>query len=569
MARLSLKERLRIGALAADRSRRSALSRVLYSPLLRWRYGALIAEQLLIVPQDLRTADPSFWREIELDQFGLAGSIAVLLGHSPFDIEPPNLAWARALHGFSWLNHLDAADSEEARSIARRLATEWTIRHRGGGGVPWETAVAARRLISWISHANLLLDGASQRTYDAITESLGMQLVHISAAWRDAPQGYPRLLALTALVFADLSIAGHDRQLAGAVRAFAAELTRQILPDGGHISRNPAVLVDLLLDLLPLRQCFASRGRTPPEALGAAIKRMLAMLRFMRMGDGQLARFNGMGVPSPASLATVLAYDEALKPAQQHARHSRYARLERGDTIVMVDTGSSPPLEVASGAHAGCLSFELSAGQHLLFVNGGAPGTAHGDWHPVSRATASHNTLAVAEKSSARLIRHETLEQLIGGAPIRGPGLVRAAVEETDAEITLSADHDGYVRRFGLVHARRLTLSADGRRLSGTDRLEAARSAGRKAREVPYAIHFHAHPEVALRPSEDGSIEVIPASGEPWRFTAEGATATIDESIFFADSAGPSGSLQIVLNGTVAGASEVQWILEQRSAHPV
>ena len=43
----------------------------------------------------------------------------------------------------------------------------------------------------------------------------------------------------------------------------AAELERQILPDGGHSSRNPSILVELLLDLLPLRQCFAARGQPP------------------------------------------------------------------------------------------------------------------------------------------------------------------------------------------------------------------------------------------------------------------------------------------------------------------
>ena len=74
-----------------------------------------------------------------------------------------------------------------------------------------------------------------------------------------------------------------------------AELRRQILPDGGHISRNPDVLVELLLDLLPLNQCFAARGRKSPPQLVEALARLLAMLRFLRLGDGMLARFNGVG----------------------------------------------------------------------------------------------------------------------------------------------------------------------------------------------------------------------------------------------------------------------------------
>ena len=43
-------------------------------------------------------------------------------------------------------------------------------------------------------------------------------------------------------------------------KLLAEELARQILPDGGHVSRNPQMLIDLLLDLLPLRQAYAARG---------------------------------------------------------------------------------------------------------------------------------------------------------------------------------------------------------------------------------------------------------------------------------------------------------------------
>ena len=60
---------------------------------------------------------------------------------------------------------------------------------------------------------------------------------------------------------ADLCIAGHERRLAQSQKLLVAELERQVLPDGGHISRNPWVLVELLLDLLPLRRCFAARGQ--------------------------------------------------------------------------------------------------------------------------------------------------------------------------------------------------------------------------------------------------------------------------------------------------------------------
>ena len=95
MPQLTVSERTRLARLATDRVRRAAMARLLGSPLLRWRYGAPIADELLIVPQDLRTADPSFADEVEAGHFGFAGACAYIGDGSPFDLPPPSADWER------------------------------------------------------------------------------------------------------------------------------------------------------------------------------------------------------------------------------------------------------------------------------------------------------------------------------------------------------------------------------------------------------------------------------------------------------------------------------------------
>ncbi len=565
MSRFSVSERARIALLSADRSRRTLVARALYSPLVRWRFGSAAARDLLIVPQDLRTADPSFWQEMQLGHFGLAGSNAALGTRSPFELRPPNEAWSRALHGFGWLRHLEAAGDDEARTAAQRLAVEWTVRFRSGGGVAWQPAVIGRRLISWISHSTLLLDGTDHASYDAVTQSLGAQIVRLSASWRDGPDGYPRLLALTALVLADLSITGHDRRLAEAEAALTAELRRQVLADGGHISRNPAVLVDVMLDLLPLRQCFVARGRQPPAVLIDCIQRIISMLRYLRMGDGLLARFNGVSVASPAGLATVLGYDDRPGFMIGSAPQSGYVRLERCRSVVIVDAGGPPPIELAGEAHAGCLSFEMSSGTSLIFINGGAPVASGRDWRPVARATSSHNTLCLGEASSSRLVRHARLESLIGAPPIRQPNVVTSYLEEHGGNLEFTGTHDGYMERQGLVHSRSLVLNAAGTRLAGSDKLSGSRGPVRLRTDVPFAIHFHLHPHVSCkRGQEVGTAEIATRDGRRWSFTVSGSALTIEESTYFADSAGPRRSLQLVVRGATFGETHVRWVMEEK-----
>ena len=159
----------------------------------------------------------------------------------------------------------------------------------------------------------------------------------------DIADGVPRLQVLIALCYATLCLANQAGQVRNAARKLSDELQRQILPDGGHISRNPGALIELLLDLLPLRQTFAARNIPPPPALLNAIDRVIPALRLLRHGDSSLALFNGMGVTAPDRLATVLHYDDARGAAPVSAPHSGYQRLEAADTIVIVDAGPPSP----------------------------------------------------------------------------------------------------------------------------------------------------------------------------------------------------------------------------------
>lgn len=570
MSKLSVVERVGLVRLLADRTRRAGAVHVLQSPLLRWRYGAAIADSLLIVPQDLRTADPSLWSEIKLGHFGLAGAGAVIDEGSPFDLKPPSASWARELHGFGWLRHLAAAGDPDAKAKALAFVIEWIGRHRHRQGLAWEPAVIGRRMISWISHANLLLDGIPPKDYDAIAGSLGTQMVYLSAAWRNAPAGYPRLVALTALVLADLCVADHERQLADMMDQFGDEVDRQVMPDGGHVSRNPGTLVELLLDFLPLSQCFAARGREPPKALATAISRMLQMVRYMRLGDGSMARFNGMGAARPDALATVLAYDDRPGDMLAAAEASRYVRMERGGVVLIADAGGPPPLQLAGEAHAGCLAFEMSAGSRALLVNCGAPGAVDDKWRAAARATASHTTLCLGSKSSSRLVRNRVLERLVGAAPIRFPSRVRTQlVPQEDGGLALDMQHDGYLRAFGIIHSRRLVLSANGGRLDGTDRLGPPSGELRLKRDVPFAIHFHLPPEVACRPgATPNTADLETGDGQVWRFSAQGASLSFEDSAYYADLSGARRTLQLVLRAACYGRSEVRWLLERGNAQP-
>src|SRR6185312_6598967 len=200
--------------------------------------------------------------------------------------------------------------------------------------------------------APLILHDADNRFYRRFLRSLVRQVRYLRHTAIEARDGVPRMQALVALAYAALCMAGQARHLRGTIKQLTAEIERQILPDGGHISRNPGALIELLLDFLPLRQAFQARNLASPPQLNNAIDRMMPMMRFFRHGDGAFAHFNGMGPTLPDRMATILAYDDARGAPLTSLPHSGYQRIETEEMVLIMDTGGAAPLSVSQEAHA-------------------------------------------------------------------------------------------------------------------------------------------------------------------------------------------------------------------------
>ena len=529
------------------------------------------ADRLVIAPHDLRTADATRAAEIYAGRFVFAGKIVTCHGRSIFDLVPPSEDWEAALLGFGWLRHLRAADTALTRANARALLDDWLSNPANRRSGARRADVLARRIISLLSQAPLVLAETDGKFYRRYLRGLARDIRYLHHALVDAPDGMPRLQAQIALSYASLCLANQTRHIDSASQKLSEELQGQILPDGGHISRNPGVLIELLIDLLPLRQTFAARNIPPPSALLNAIDRMMPMLRFFRHGDGNFALFNGMNTTPSDLLATLLAYDDTHGAPMASMPHSGYQRLDAGQTTLIMDTGAPPPSNVSHEAHAGCLSFELSSGQSRIVTNCGTPAIGRDSWRPYARSTAAHSTLTYHDTSSCQFVEMSSVKRLLRGAPIvNGPVEIESYREEVQDGTLLSTSHDGYVRRFGIIHRRVLIISHDGTRLDGEDTLSPPPKGRFKGHDADFALRFHLHPTVKASrlPDARGVMLVLP-SHDVWTFEAFDDEVDLEDSVFLAGNDGPRRTAQIVIRHEDARqAPSIRWRLVRSSTSP-
>lgn len=538
--------------------------RVLTAPvrILTPSLGRAKIDRISIAPQDLRTTDPTIAADIYAGYFSFAGKVVSTGGGSPFDVVPPSRGWSETLMGFEWLRDIRAAETALARTNARTLVDDWiNSSNRSKHPIAWEAPVIARRLISWIDHSPIILDGADRSFYKRFTVSITRQCARLGRLMNDPALKQHRLIGAIALTYVAVCSEGSKRLIRRASSALGHELKRYVLADGGTITRNPQDIIELLADLLPLHYSFQAQNIDAPAELINAIDRMMPMLRLFRHGDGALALFNGMSATAPDTVATLLAYQDSRSPVIENAPLAGYRRIQAAEAVVIMDAGKPPPEAFSSRAHAGCLAFEFSYGFQRMIVNCGAPVGVHDARRALARATAAHSTATLNDTSSCHFAPPDEVRWPQGSPLMSGPKNVKVSRDEDDVSARIVASHDGYRALFGVEHRRSLTLGKTGGWLIGEDQFEAVNT--RRAARMPdaFALRFHLHPQIEADVSEDGQTVYLGGlETGVWTFSAGGLPLAIEESVFFAGLDGSRRTRQIVISGNFRQTPVVRWV---------
>ena len=548
---------------------RAMLRRAMRGPRIWWRrnwfYRRLLkgplADRIVFHPYDALPRKLEDADAVLHGKFRFNGEAVEVKDGSVFDRVPPSQAWAEALHGFAWLPPLSAAGGEAARTLATNLISQWIKRNARYSEPASLAHVLARRLIHIFAHGRLVLSNSDMLWRSKVFVSLRDQSWLLSRIAGEAPEGLPRLEAATALALSGACLADSPKRLEAGLAMLGAEIARQILPDGGHISRSPEDLLHAYRLTTMVMDALTAIAHPISHELRSAHDRMAPMIRFFRHGDGALALFNGGQESDTRMIAGLLARDEVRGQPFAYARHSGYQRIAAGRTLLIMDCGPSPPDGFSNDAHAGCLAFELSAGTHRIVVNcGAANDVRRATWDSALRATAAHSTLTLADTSTGVMLRAGLARDFLGARLLGGVSEVETRRVETPQGWMVEASHDGYLAPFGVRHERQVTLSPQGTTLIGSDRLLPKTKARGPA--LDFAIRFHIHPDVRMSVSQGGDVLLKLPNGEGWRFRAN-APAVVEESVYLGGDT-LRRTEQLVLSGTVTDSpADVAWIFEQ------
>lgn len=546
------------------------------SPLHRMRLKGRFPLKLIAIPADPVSGNAARGQRLKGGRIFLGG-YGQAVGQARFDAGDAPQRWRDWVHGWGWLRDLAAAapHSKAEAAQAEQLAKQWLTRFHDYDDEAWAPATTGRRILMTVMHAPLVMPGQDHIHRSMVLNGIARWGRHLDRAAGRLRPGFERVEAAAGLIGCGMMLpGGEERQQRG--EALLQETLDSWLPaSGGIASRSPLDLARLGDLLLVLAAFHRARSQAPSALVANGLARVRAELGALCLGDGLPSAWHG-GQPGAAQMQRLGVTGATDTPP---SRGSGFQRLKAGATCVIVDAGPPPQSRISPSGHASTLSFVLTDGARHLVINCGGDAGSDGPFDfPQElviglRSTASHSTLILADTNSSRL--HLGGPRRLGG------------VEEALVETRSSADgqwfegrHDGWRRRFGYDHLRRLWLNPQGSDLRGEDRLKPLRRLATMApgqKPLPFAIRFHLGVGVEAVLTEDGHGALLrlpgtkPGQAQAWAFRASFNHApgqlVIEPSLSVAVDGETLETQQLLLTSLVVPgeAADVSWSFRRQS----
>lgn len=457
------------------------------------------------------------------------------------------------LNNFEWLRDLKTLGGETARQKGRQLIKHWIEHNTQPQSASWSPPIMAMRLYNWIAFYSFFCQSATDEFKELFFESLTEQLHRLSQVSARQLDDMTQIRLGRILCIAGLVLEEYHFLYQRGLTIFSRALKDQILLDGGHISRSPAALIPLLCAAHDVRMCLQLAHKDCPLLLQSSIERMNNALKFFCYNDKQLALFHGTQQGDPVLLSTLLSLAGSKQRQPRSLPQSGFERIAMGRSLITLDVGNAAPRGHDQDYHASALAFEFCYGKQRVFVNCGTHPYSSA-WKNALRHSAAHNTAQINAIDSAEILGNGS----IGRQPLN----IHHEHEDIDGGLYISAMHDGFLSTSGIKHYRQVGTQNRGKIIAGQDHFE--HISGEAPASGEATIRFHTHPSVrvSMTRNKDEVLISLPG-GTGFRFFAQGASISVEDSIYYGQDHNAQKTNQIVLTAPLRDAlTSVEWLLK-------
>jgi uncharacterized heparinase superfamily protein len=463
----------------------------------------------------------------------------------------------KKLHNFCWLPALNIKTEKELGCL---IIDQWINNFSNYNEKYWTLDVVTMRLIYWISSYEIIFKNSDLIFRSKVINNIVKQTKHLFKNISLVSSGIDKIKSLSALILVGNSFEQYEEYTQYGLKNLEDELGNFINKDGFVKSKNPEDLFWALYFLVLIKEWLTLSRKQTPAFINIYINSLGICFKFLRFSNGDLPLFNG------ANHINTEKFYEFLESRGYEFENMEnifcgYAKIKSKKIELFIDANNPSTMLHSRNYQAGALSFELASNGIKFICNSGSGKNLGEELSYLSSSTAAHSTLTINDTSSCIFQKNALIRKYFGNSLIEKHNIFKQEFKNDKEFIQCIIAHDGYEKRFKILHERQITLFKSKNYIEGIDSLKCK---SLENKNLTFSVRFHIHPDIRITKTMGNDILLSSSEGEGWIFRSPQIPTKIEKNLYFGNPDNIKESSFILLEGNIENENtNIIWHLEK------
>ena len=463
----------------------------------------------------------------------------------------------KKLHDFGWLPALNIKTEKELGCL---IVDQWINNFSNYNEKYWTFDVITNRLINWISSYDIIFKNSDLIFRSKVINNIVKQAKHLFKNINLINTGIDKIKSLAALILVGNSFEQYEEYTQFGLKNLEDELSDFINKDGFVKTKNPEDLFWTLYFLVLIKEWLILSRKQTPAFINIYINSLGISFKFLRFSNGDLPLFNG------ANQINTERFYEYLESRGYEFENMEnifcgYAKIKSKKIEIFMDANNPSSMLHSRNYQAGSLSFELSSNGEKFICNSGSAKNLGEELSYLSSSTAAHSTVTINDTSSCIFQKNKMIRKYFGNSLIEKHDIFKKEFKNDKEFIRCTIGHNGYEKRFKLLHERQITLFKNKSHVEGIDNLKCKNL---ENKNLTYSVRFHIHPDIRITKTMGNDILLSSNNGEGWIFRSPQIPTKIEKNLYFGNPNIIKESSFILLEGNIENENtNIIWHLEK------
>ena len=456
------------------------------------------------------------------------------------------------LHSFFWLFTLDLNSSKKK---VQSVILNWINNNHKYNNLNWDVDILSKRVIAWISNSKITYENGNESYKEKFDSLIQKQINHLINEINRSKWVDDKMIGCAAIILGGLAYNEKDKFLDHGLNLLKKIIKFSFDKEGFPKSRNIRQLNFYLKYFILIREWLKESQNEIPEYLNEIIFHLGQAYFLIHKNIDETFLFNGNQVSKNPD------FENYLKRLGYNFKNENnevggYILLKNKKFAFAMDLGSTPDKKFSDDYQSGALSFEIIRNNKKLICNSGYFQNYKHQLNNISKTTACHSTLSIANHSSVQFVKQPDSPSKIS----TGLKIFNKKIISENNYWSASASHDGYNKRFGIIHERKIDFLHDAEKFIGVDKIFKKK----KFKSVNFEIRFHLDPESKIMKTQDGKAIYIDLNNEGWKFICKEYKIDVETGLFFGLKNNFTENQNIVISGMVQNEKQkISWELKK------